>query len=313
MVYDKYASNEHFDTFIHVNVKESNIDQEVYELCNRVFDSNRVYFNEHKERIEQVIDYINVIFKDYDITGMIVHIKSKNNYTSVTIKDKKVINYDNKQQNEIGDLTFKYDSDGVKLECSNNNIIFLEQIEKEIITIYKEIFGAYPDLSKEEDYKKIQSMMWIVDYKTNSSKYFGDYTIRYNGKPTSCKLKSITDKIVPFGQTDKSLNVDEFKYIELDKNLCKIVKDYISGYKDEQEILDNIALTSYIIDRMVTKYYEIEDIVDASKSRLNYEQAEEINEFLTNLNTSLQSTNPYVTYKELEKDNKSKIKVKNIK
>lgn len=347
MVYDKYAGNDKHDLFIHVDVEESKIKQETYDLCNRVFDSNRAYNHGPQDQIEQYVDYIKTIFKDYKIKGMIVHIKSKNEYTMVTIKDNQVIKFEKRIVKDFGQLNFVYNEDGTKLYTDNNDFneignkshvfndlfndsikiisninenykVVLDRDEGEVITAYEKFFGNYPDLSNEKDYSKVQSMVWLLDRSNLFFDNHFDFTIRYNGQPTSCKLKFITDRIVPFGQTDESLGVENKKLFNLFysknldsiKNMGQIVTDYISRYKDPQEILDNIALTSYIKERMVTKYYETDDIVQASKGRLNEEQVEEILEFIGNLDEALLSDNPYETFKEFEKNNKEKVKTK---
>lgn len=338
MVYDKYASNEHFDTFIHVNVEESTIDNKIYDLCNRVFDSKIVYYKDNKDRIEQVINFIKTIFKDYNITGMIVHVKGKKSYTSVTIKNNRVINFEKIKDEEMGKIGFIYGKNGIKLECSNNDLnelsnyeeitklfdksmntivninknndISLSLEERNVITMYKEFFGNYPDLSNIDEYNKVQPMMWLLTTKLDDN-MFGDYTVRYSKNPKSCILRKIQDNIVPYGQTTKldAIKLSSDK-IELINNMGSIVNDYISRYKSSQEILDNIATVSYIKNKMVTSFYEIDDIVSASKGEVNEEQVEEILEFLANLDTALNSPNPYETYKSLESGNKIKTKTK---
>ena len=341
MVYDKYASNDKYDTFIHVCVKECSIKKEIYDLCNKIFDSKISYDCDTKDKIEQVINYVKTIFKDYEITGMIIHLKSRNDYTSVTIKNNQVIKFEKKVMKDFGQLNFNYDENGIKLNTDNNdfnelsnqeeefnnlfnqsmktikrinraNLLQLEGEKKQLISIYKEFFNKYPNLSNKDEYLKIQPMMWLVSRSTNlkNKQIFEDYTAKYNGKLKSYQLKIVTDEIVPYGQTNEKMGIDiDEENAKIINDIGSIVNDYISRYKNEQEILDNIATTSFIIDRLVTKYYEVEDIVSASKGNLNYEQVEEILEFIHNLDTSLQSDNPYDTYKKLEK--KPKVKVKN--
>ena len=337
MVYDRYFSNNKHDTFIHLCVKESVIDKEVHDLSNRIFNANMLYSHGFNSEIEQVVNYVRTIFRNYNETGLVVHVKSKNNYSEVTIKNGQIIKFNNNQIKDYGVINFDYSETGINMSCNNsdlneindinndlnslfnksmdiinnlnkNNIIELSSKDKELINIYKLFFNKYPDFSNIEDYSKVQSMMWILSRYNIGVEEYGDYTIRYSGLPQSFNLKTSVEKIKLYGN-----NTKEFEYEIDDKiliqNIGKIVNNYINTYKDSQEILDNISLVSYITNRLVSKYYEISDIINVS-DRLNYEQAEEIDDFLKNLDSSLVSSNPFETFKELNKENKENTKVK---
>lgn len=309
----KYSKNDKYDTFIYVSVEESVIEKEIYDLCDRIFDSKITYSRNNKDQIEQVVKYIYTIFRDYKITKMIVHVKSKNEYTSVTTKNNSVEKFTKKINTDLGQLEFEYNqncinfiygnfkelTDNEKINSFINNSINtvrdinnatkieLSDKEKTLISMYKDFFGHYPDFSKKEEYLQVQPMMWLICQKNDLNLELGDYTIRYNGKPKSTNLQKILDNIVPYGKTDESIcNSINNEQIS---NMGQIVNNYIDHYKDKQEILDNIALVSYVKDRIVSKYYDIYDIVNASKDQINDEQVEEILEFLSDLDKSLQS------------------------
>ena len=322
-----------FNIDVYLTVEEDNVDKKDIDLLKKIL--NNVSFGSD---INKVFNYVRTIFRNYTEKELYIRIRFNDGQIDFKVKNGDIKYYERKEVNAYNKHSYfcfsdaeykiKYMDQTIDKKChskvvselmeSNYKIIDklenytpgLVKNEKELISMYNLFYGVYPDFTNYEDEMKAQIMMWILySKKINLDEFaIGDYTLRYTGIPYSCNLHKMIENIIPYGQTDESI-VDEFNNDNQKiSDIGKIINSYIETHYDSYDILKKLGTISYIVNKYVPKYYEIGDIL--MQSDIEEDLVQELDEFLKNMDISLEAENPFETYQELTTPSIVKEKVK---